>query len=115
MGITQKQRDDYRRQLLTENPKTDPYFVDILLDVYDKHPAFVESLTRSKKKKGKEPSTPPTSPVYTAKTISVLPEGEFKWPEQDGAAKFYEDRGDCDDEEVAFCSITPAGFEEEGA
>ena len=85
---------------MTENPKTDPYFVDILLDVYDKHPAFVESLTRSAraetatrktKKKTKEASTPPNSPVYTAKTISVLPEGEFEWPEQDGAAKFYEE------------------------
>ena len=82
--ITKKQREDFRLQLITDNPRTDPYFVDLLLDVYDKNAGFVETLVKKHKQ------APAPNKAYTPlvqKSIAVLADGEFEWPEQQANAK----------------------------
>ena len=67
----QKQREDFRLQLISDNPQTEPYFIDLLLDVYEKNPGFVETLVK-KHKQGSAP-TQNTLQALIQKSISVLP------------------------------------------
>lgn len=85
---TKQQLRAYREQLLADHPQTDPFFVDLLLDVYERNAGFVEAL--AKKHRGKGPPTSPVTPkrTLTEKGIRVLAEGEYEWPEQEANAKF---------------------------
>ena len=86
MAITKKQREEYRAQLVAENPRTELFFIDMLLDVYDKTPGFVDTLSKKYSKMPPKPETPPKK--LEAELITCIPAGEFVWPEQDDNAKF---------------------------
>ena len=44
--LTKKQREEYRADLLAEHPRLEAYFVDMLLQVYDDAPGYVEQLAK---------------------------------------------------------------------
>lgn len=78
--LTKKQRADFEDSLMQDFPQLDPYFVNILLDVYEKNPTFVEKLSRKHEKMG----PPPPVAVETLITgaVEVKPAND-DWPEQD--------------------------------
>lgn len=87
--ITKAQAKLYGEKLLAENPLVDPYFIELLLSVYEKSPAFVDNLVKADQKKNAKVSIKTTAPErkrpVETRGVRVLTPEEFEWPEQKGA------------------------------
>jgi hypothetical protein len=46
--MTQTQRKQWKQELMRDYPNIEPYFIDILLDLYDKNPEYVKKLPKRK-------------------------------------------------------------------
>ena len=86
MAITKKQREEYRAQLIADNPRTEPYFIDMLLDVYETAPTFVDTITKKHARLPRGSDAAPKKPLEQ-KAITCIPDGEFLWPAQEEHAK----------------------------
>ena len=52
------QRNKWKAEMLRDYPNIEPYFVDILLDLWEKHPEYVKKLHKKKFKDFKHVETP---------------------------------------------------------
>ena len=76
--LTDKQRREFEAEIARTHPQLDPYFIKLLLDVYQSNAPFVEGL--AKKHKAKPPCAAKPK-ALVQKSIEVLK--EYEWPEQD--------------------------------
>lgn len=86
---TDKQIEEWRKQMKKDHPLVEDYFIDLLLEVYKSDPGYVEAaVKKAKKEQAKfqvKSTVPPTPQTFEAKTVEIIPPELAKMPEQEGA------------------------------
>ena len=83
--VTKKMRQDWEDELTKKYPGTDPYFIGLLLDSYEKNPSYVDQLIKTHKKNDQSrmkvsPAEPESYEIKSIEINAIKPED---WPEQD--------------------------------